>query len=214
MARALRSVVWAGQRNAVDLGVCMAILILILGLVLFLGVHSTRIISDGWRSAMVVRLGLNRWKGIHSAISIAGLVLVVWGYGLARPVRLWSPPAWTAHLAALLTVPAFILLAATYVPRNQIQAALHHPMVLGVQLWALAHLVANGTQLDALLFGAFLVWALLSFLAARRRDRAVGHAYPAGKSAMTLVAVAVGAGLWTAFALWLHERWIGVAPFG
>lgn len=190
--------------------------ILILGLVLFLGVHSTRIVSDGWRSAMVARLGLNRWKGIHSAISIAGFALVVWGYGLARPaaVPLWSPPAWTAQLAALLTVPAFILLAATYVPRNQIQAALHHPMVLGVQLWALAHLLANGTQLDALLFGAFLVWALLSYFAARRRDRAEGHTYPAGRPAMTLVAVAVGAGLWAAFALWLHERWIGVAPLG
>jgi uncharacterized membrane protein len=188
--------------------------ILILGLVLFLGAHSTRIISDGWRSAMVARLGLNRWKGIYSAISIAGLVLVVWGYGLARPgtAALWSPPAWTAQLAALLTVPAFILLAATYVPRNQIQAALHHPMVVGVQLWALAHLFANGTQLDTLLFGAFLVWAFLSFLAARRRDRTEGRTYPAGRPAMTLVAVAAGIGLWVVFAFWLHERWIGVAP--
>ena len=120
----------------------------------------------------------------------------------------------SAHLAALLTVPAFILLAATYVPRNQIQAALHHPMVLGVQLWALAHLLANGTQVDVLLFGAFLAWALLSFLAARRRDRAEGRSYPAGRPVMTLVAVAAGAGLWAAFALWLHERWIGVAPLG
>ena len=189
---------------------------LILGLVLFLGVHSTRIISDEWRSAVVARLGLNRWKGIYSVISIAGFVLVVWGYGLARreAVPLWSPPAWTAHLAALLTVPAFILLAATYVPRNQIQAALHHPMVLGVQLWALAHLLANGTRPAALLFGAFLTWAFLSLLAARRRDRVEGHIYPAGRPAMTLAAVAIGAGLWAAFALWLHERWIGVAPLG
>jgi uncharacterized membrane protein len=189
---------------------------LILGLVTFLGVHSTRIISDEWRGVMVARLGLNRWKGIYSVISIAGLLLVVWGYGLARreAVPLWSPPSWTAHLAALLTVPAFILLAATYVPRNQIQAAVHHPMVLGVQLWALAHLLANGTRPAALLFGAFLAWAFLSFLAARRRDRVEGRTYPAGRPAMTLAAVAVGAGLWAAFALWLHERWIGVAPLG
>jgi uncharacterized membrane protein len=190
--------------------------ILILGLVLFLGAHSTRIVADRWRTAMVARLGLKRWKGLYSATSIAGFVLVVWGYGLARPaaVPLWSPPAWTAHLAALLTVPAFVLLAATYVPRNQIQAAVHHPMVLGVQLWALAHLLANGTQRDILLFGAFLLWALLSFLAARRRDLAEGRIYPQGRPAMTLAAVAVGAGLWAAFALWLHERWIGVAPLG
>lgn len=190
--------------------------ILILGLVLFLGMHSTRIVADGFRSAMVARLTLKRWKGIYSAISIAGFVLIIWGYGLARPAAfpLWSPPAWTARLAAVLTVPAFVLLAATYVPRNQIQAALHHPMVLGVQLWALAHLLANGTQLDALLFGAFLVWAFLSFLAARRRDRVEARIYPAGRPAMTLMAVAVGVVLWAAFALWLHERWIGVAVLG
>jgi uncharacterized membrane protein len=190
--------------------------VLILGLVLFLGVHSTRIVSDEWRSAMVARLGLNRWKGIYSLMSIAGFVLLLWGYRLARQGAgsLWSPPVWTAHVAVLLTVPAFILLAATYVPRNQIQAALHHPMVLGVQLWALAHLLANGTGPATLLFGAFLVWAFLSFLAARHRDRVEGRTYPAGRPVMTLAAVAVGTALWAAFALWVHEAWIGVAPLG
>ncbi len=190
--------------------------IFILGLALFLGVHSTRIFADGWRNAMVARLGLGPWKGLCSALSIAGFVLLVWGFGRARPlaVTLWTPPAWTAHLAALLTAAAFVLLAATYVPRNQIRATVHHPMVLGVQLWALAHLLANGTQLDALLFGAFLLWAFLSFLAARRRDRVEERVYPAGRPAMTLMAVAVGVALWAAFALWLHERWIGVAALG
>jgi len=190
--------------------------ILILGLVLFLGVHSTRIFADGWRGAMVPRVGLNRWKGIYSALSIAGLVLLIWGYGLAQPsaVGLWSPPAWTAHLAALLTAVAFVLLAATYVPRNQIQAALHHPMVLGVQIWALAHLLANGTQVHALLFGSFLVWAFLSYLAARRRDRVEARIYPPGTLPRTLAAVAAGLGLWAVFTFWLHERWIGVAPLG
>ena len=190
--------------------------LLIPGLALFLGVHSTRILADRWRSAMVARLGLNGWKGIHAAISIAGFVLLVWGYGgaRARAIALWSPPAWTATVAALLTVPALVLVVAAYVPRNQIQATLHHPMVLGVQLWALAHLLASATDVDALLFGAFLVWALLSSLAARRRDRAEARSYPPGRPARTLVAVLVGLGLWAAFALWLHERWIGVAPLG
>ncbi len=190
--------------------------ILILGLALFLGAHSTRIIADEWRSAMVARLGLNRWKGLYSLISLIGFVLIVWGYGRARAeaVSLWSPPAWTAHVAALLTVPAFVLLAATYVPRNQIQAALHHPMVIGVQLWALAHLLANGTLPAAVLFGAFLAWALLSFLAARRRDQVDGHVYAAGTPSRTLAAVAIGAGLWAGFVFWLHERLIGVAPLG
>jgi len=190
--------------------------ILILGLALFLGVHSTRIFADRWRGAVVARLGLKRWKGIYTVLSIAGFVLLIWGYGLARPgaVSLWFPPAWTTHLAALLTAVAFVLLAATYVPRNQIQAALHHPMVLGVQLWALAHLLANGTQIDVLLFGSFLLWAFLSYLAARRRDQVEARAYPAGALTRTLVTVAVGLGLWAAFALWLHQRWIGVAPLG
>lgn len=190
--------------------------ILILGLALFLGAHSTRIIADEWRSAMVARLGLNRWKGLYSLISIIGFILIVWGYGRARAeaVSLWSPPTWTAHVAALLTVPAFVLLAAAYVPRNHIQGVLHHPMVIGVQLWALAHLLANGTLSAALLFGAFLAWALLSFFAARRRDRVAGHVYAAGRPAMTLATVAIGAGLWAGFAFWLHQRLIGVAPLG
>ncbi len=190
--------------------------IFILGLVLFLGVHSTRIFADGWRNAIVVRMGLNPWKGLYSAFSIAGFVLLVWGFGRARPlaVALWTPPAWTAHLAALLTAAAFVLLAATYVPGNQIRATLHHPMVLGVQLWALAHLSANGTQLDVILFGAFLVWAVLSLLAALRRDRAERRTYPTGRPAMTLATVVAGLGLWAAFAFWLHQRLIGVSPLG
>ncbi len=194
----------------------MAILDFLLGLALFLGAHSTRVFADGWRDAMVARLGLNRWKGLYSAVSLAGFVLLVLGYGRARPdtVSLWAPPAWTAHLAALLTAPAFVLIAAAYVPRNQIQAAVHHPMVLGVQLWAVAHLLANGTRLDVVLFGAVLAWAVASFLAARRRDRAEGRAYPPGRPARTLATVAAGAAGWAVFALWLHVRLIGVAPFG
>ena len=119
---------------------------LILGLVLFLGVHSTRIVADGWRTAMRARLGGGAWKGLYALLSIAGFVLLVWGYGLARqqPVALWQPPAGMRHVAALLTLIAFVLLAAAYVPRNAIKARLHHPMVLAVKVWALAHLLANG----------------------------------------------------------------------
>lgn len=190
--------------------------ILILGLLLFLGAHSTRIFADRWRGAMVARLGLQRWKGLYTLPSLAGLALLIWGWGRARAeaVPLWFPPAWTAHLAALLTAVAFVLLAATYVPRNQIQAALHHPMVLGVQVWAVAHLLANGTQVHLILFGAFLVWAFLSYLAARRRDRAGGTRYPPGTLPRTLAAAAIGLALWAVFTFWLHERWIGVAPLG
>src|SRR5512145_3162250 len=100
--------------------------LLILGLVLFLGVHSTRIVADGWRSATIARLGEKPWKGLYSLLSIAGFVLLVIGYGAARqaPVVLYAPPAWARHLAALLTVPAFVLVVAAYVPGNAIKRAI------------------------------------------------------------------------------------------
>jgi uncharacterized membrane protein len=137
--------------------------LLLLGLVLFLGTHSVRIFADGWRAQRVSAMGLNAWKGVYSVVSIAGFVLIVYGYGAARlePVVLYLPPVWTRHLASLLTIPAFILLVAAYVPGTRIKRAVGHPMVLGVKTWARAHLLANGMLADVLLFGAFLVWAVL-----------------------------------------------------
>lgn len=185
---------------------------LILGLILFLGVHSTRIVAEDWRTSMRARIGELPWKGVYSLLSIAGFVLIIWGYGLARqqPVQLWSPPAGMRHLAALLTLVAFVLLAATYVPRNGIKARLHHPMVLGVKTWALAHLLTNGNLADVLLFGSFLVWAVFSFRAARQRDRAAHTVYPAG----TVTTVVVGIAAWAVFAFWAHGFLIGVQPMG
>ena len=190
--------------------------LLILGLVLFLGVHSTRIVADGWRSATIARVGEKPWKGIYSLLSIAGFVLLVIGYGAARqsPVVLYAPPVWTRHLAALLTIPAFVLLVAAYVPGNAIKRAVGHPMMAGVKVWALAHLLANGTLADVLLFGTFLSWAVLAFVAARRRDRAAGTSYPAGPGSRTAIAVVVGLVAWAVFAFALHRPLIGVAPFG
>ena len=190
--------------------------ILILGLVLFLGVHSVRIVADDWRTAMRARVGENGWKGLVSVLSLLGFVLICYGYGLARqqPVVLWATPVWTRHLAALLTVPAFVLLAASQVPGNVIKARLRHPMLLGVKLWATAHLIANNTAADLLLFGSFLIWAAINFRAARQRDRAQQIVYPAGRSGPTAVAVVVGLAAWVGFAFWAHLAWIGVRPFG
>ncbi len=190
--------------------------LLIIGLLLFLGSHSVRIFAEGWRTQMVGKLGPNGWKGLYSLIAIAGFVLLVYGYGAARlaPTVLWTPPVWTKHLAALLTIPAFILLAAAYVPGTRIKRAVGHPMVLGVKTWALAHLIANGTLHDVILFGAFLVWAVFNYTAARRRDRAAGTVYPSGPVARDIIAVVVGLGAWGAFAFWLHGLLIGVRPFG
>ena len=137
----------------------MALTYLIAGLVLFLGVHSTRMFANNWRNQTVARIGEKPFKGIYALLSIAGFVLLVWGYGQARQqgVMLWNPPTAMRHIASLLTLIAFVLLAATYVPRNQIKAKLHHPMVLGTKVWALAHLLANGSLANTVLFGSFLV---------------------------------------------------------
>ena len=194
----------------------MAYLYLVAGLLLFLGVHSTRVFADGWRKQTRARMGAGSFKGVYSLISLAGFVLLVWGYGVARqqPVVLWNPPVAMRHVAALLTLFSFVLLAAAYVPGNQIKARLHHPMVLGVKVWALAHLLANGTLADVLLFGGFLVWAVLNFRAARQRDRVAQVSVPAGRLGPTLVAVGVGLVAWAAFAFWAHAVLIGVRPFG
>jgi uncharacterized membrane protein len=189
---------------------------LLLGLVLFLGVHSVRIFADDWRTQVITRRGEGAWKGLYSLLSIAGFALIIWGYGLARqqPVVLWTPPVAMRHMASLLTLIAFILLVAAYVPRNGNKARLRHPMVIGVKVWAFAHLLCNGNLADVVLFGAFLVWAALDFRAARGRDRAAQTVYPAGTVAATAITVIVGAVAWVGFALWLHGMLIGVRPFG
>jgi uncharacterized membrane protein len=195
---------------------CADMTLLIFGLVIFLGAHSIRMVAEGWRTRFIAARGEGAYKGLYTIVSLAGLALLVWGYGAARaaPVDLWSPPVWTRHLAALLMLLSFILLAAAYVPRNHIKAAMGHPMVLGVKVWALAHLISNGRLADVLLFGSFLVWAVLNFRASRKRDRINNTMYPAGTGINTAIAVVAGAVLWAVFALWLHVWLIGVAPFG
>ncbi|MEF8722061.1 protein NrnU [Candidatus Accumulibacter phosphatis] len=189
---------------------------LILGLVIFLGVHSVRIFADDWRSGVRARIGANAWKGGYSLLSLFGFGLLVWGYGQARldPVLLWTPMIGTRHFAALLMLPSFILLVAAYVPQNGIKARVHHPMVLAVKVWALAHLLANHTLADLLLFGSLLLWSVLDFRSSRQRDRAAGTVYPAGTQAGTVVTVAVGAVAWAVFAFWAHAWLFGVRPFG
>jgi len=189
---------------------------LVLGLLLFLGVHSVRIVADDWRTAQRARLGESAWKGAYSLLSLAGFVLICWGYGQARlePVVLWAVPRGMNHLAALLTLIAFVLVAASQLPRNHIKARLRHPMLLGVKVWALAHLLANNTLADLLLFGTFLLWAVLDFRSCRQRDRAGAPAPAAGTAANTVAAVVAGVAVWALFAFWAHGALIGVRPLG
>ncbi len=187
---------------------------LLVGLVLFFAAHAVSIVAEPWRDAMVARLGEPVWKVIYSLVSLVGLVLVVRGYGAARldPVFLYHPPTWLAHVALLLMVPVFPLLIATYLS-GRIQRAAKHPTLVAVKLWALAHLLANGTLADLALFGAFLAWAIADRISLKRRSPRVIPSAPAS-AVNDVVAVVVGLALYAAFAFWLHLRLFGVPPIG
>ena len=190
--------------------------VLILGLVVFLAAHSVRIVADAWRTRQIARIGEHRWKGAYSLVSIVGLGLIIWGYGLARvdPVVLWHPPPAMRHVAALASVVAFILIAAAYIRGTRIKSALGHPMVAGITLWALGHLLANGRLSGLVLFGAFVAWGIVDFGASRRRDRVAGVAYPTGSLSRDAIAVVAGIVVAIVFALYLHGPLIGTRPFG
>lgn len=190
--------------------------IMLVGLLLFLGTHSVRIVAENWRARQLARFGENRWKGLYALISVLGLGLTVWGFGLAgaQAEILWHPPRWTGYLTALLTLPAFVLLVAAYVPGSRIKAAVGHPMVLGVAIWAFTHLIANGRAHAMVLFGAFFIWAILDFAAARRREPPAGVQARSGTAARDALVIIIGTAAWALFATTLHGWLIGVRPFG
>ena len=186
---------------------------LLIGLLGFLAIHSIRIVAPRWREARIAAIGELAWKGVYSLLSIAFFVLLVWGYGQARQHTqlLWLPPMALRHVGALLVAIAFVLVAAAYVPRNAIRAKLGHPMILGVKVWAFAHLLMSGWLHSVIVFAAFLIWAILDFRSARRRPKS-----PTGSTSMpmTVLTVVLGLGLTAVFVLYLHGPLIGVAPFG
>jgi len=189
---------------------------LVLGLLLFLGTHSLRLGDGSQRDALFLRWGEAKFKTIYALLSGAGLALIVYGYSLAReaPIVLWVPPAGVRHGVFLLMLVSMVFLVATYVPGNAIRARLHHPMVLSVKVWALAHLLANGTVAQVVLFGGFLVWSVLIFRASRRRDKALAVQYPVGRTGPTVLTVGLGVVLWAVLIGWLHGVLIGVRLIG
>ena len=184
----------------------------LIGLVLFLGLHCVSLVAPAWRDAQVARRGEAAWKGLYSVVSVIGFALLIYGYGLARqnPVVLYSPPAFTRHIALLLMLPVFPLLLAAYLP-GRISLAAKHPMLLAVKFWATAHLIANGTLVDVLLFGAFLAWAVADRISMKRRPVRTVPGAPPG-AANDALALTVGLGLYSAFLLWGHQWLIGVSP--
>lgn len=187
---------------------------LILGLVLFLGIHSISIVANSARNTLAERMGEWPFKAIYALIAIVGLFLVVRGYGQARldPTLLYSPPEWTRHLAMLIMLPAFAALLAAYLP-GRISQALGHPMLVAVKAWALSHLLVNGTLADVLLFGGFLAWAVADRISMKRRPQRDIPRAP--KTAFNdVIAVVGGLAIYLAFVFWLHASWIGVSIVG
>lgn len=187
---------------------------LIAGLVLFLGVHAVSIVAPDWRNRTAARIGELKWQGAYALVAIAGFALIIWGYGLARQdsIVVYIPPTWLRHLVLLLMVPVFPLLLAAYLP-GRIQSATKHPMLAAVKLWAFAHLLANGTLADLVLFGSFLAWAVADRISMKRRQSRPVPGAPPSK-ANDLIAVAAGLALYAAFVMGLHRWLIGVSPLG
>jgi uncharacterized membrane protein len=189
-------------------------LILIVGIVVFLGVHTLTTFRQT-RSQLIARFGLNGFKGLYSLGALAGLVLIIWGFGRYRAegwVQLWTPPDWTRHLTIALMWFAFVAMACANPAPSRIKGWLRHPMLVGVKIWALAHLLANGDAGGMLLFGSFLAWAVYDRIAVKKRGdigaprvaaftRADGFALGGG----TLAYVAM---------MFLHPVLIGVSVFG
>jgi uncharacterized membrane protein len=188
--------------------------ILVLGLIIFLGLHSTRIVAEGGREKAIARLGEGPWKGIYSLLSAIGFVLIVWGLSQARfaAPTLWTPFPGARHATIFLMLIAMLLLAAYLFEQSHITAAVHHPMVWSVAVFGLAHLIANGSAADAVLFGAFLIWAAADLVSSYARDRRDGVVYPEPKWSATIGAIVLGIVLWAVIAFWLHLWLFGVAP--
>ena len=188
--------------------------LLALGLVIFLGIHSIRIAGEDVRARAIARLGEGPWKGLYSLASLIGFALIIWGFARARwdAPELWSPPIWTRHVAILFMLISMILIGAYLFKKSHIAVAVHHPMVWGVAIWALAHLIANGSAADILMFGAFLVWAGADLASAYGRDRQRAIVYPAPEWGATLGAILTGVALWAALIAGLHLWLFGVSP--
>jgi uncharacterized membrane protein len=188
--------------------------ILILGLVLFLGVHSVSIVAPELRTRAMASMGEGGWKGTYALISAAGFGLILYGFHLARqsPVVLYTPPGWLRHVTFLFMLPVFPLILAAYLP-GRIKTAAKHPMLAAVKFWAFGHLLANGMLADVLLFGGFLAWAVCDRISLKRRPpQAIRTAAPGRFN--DVIAVVVGLGLYVLFILWAHAWLFGVSPLG
>lgn len=187
-------------------------IILIIGLILFLGIHSVAIVNPQLRERMAIKFGEKAWKAIYAAVALVGLVLIIKGYAMARmdPTLIYNPPFWLRHVTILLMLGVFPLLLAAYLP-GKIQSTLKHPMLVATKLWALAHLLSNGMLADVVLFGAILAWAVIERISLKRRIPRPIPMAPANKF-NDVIAVVGGLALYLIFLFWAHAWLFGVAP--
>lgn len=191
-------------------------ILFVLGLVLFLGIHSVRIVADDWRTAMIARMGAGAWKGLYTIVSIVGFVLLVYGFSIARwdaPV-LWVRPDWAPHVTALFMLASMILLAGFHFKRSHLSVAVRHPMVWSVVLLGAGHLLSRGTLVDLLLFGGLFVWGVADLASCYARDRRNRTIYPQPVLRATLANLVLGIVLFVVIGFWLHQKVIGLAPIG
>ena len=190
-------------------------LLLVISLILFLGIHLTRVIAPGFRASVIAARGERAWTLGYTVASIATLVLVIYAFGEARQETgiLYTPPVWMAHLASLLMLVAMICLVASLFPPGHIAAKTKHPMVLSVKIWAFAHLLANGETASVILFSAFLAWGVVLRIALKRRERR-GELVrrPFVSARYDALAVGIGALVYLLFIWRLHVWLIGVQP--
>lgn len=188
--------------------------LLIIGLIMFLGIHSTRIFFEPVRVWWINTFGAGIWRALYTIISFAGLILIVIGFApaSANATVVWVPPFALLHVTAFLTLLSSIFVAAAYLPAGRIKARLRHPMTVGVMVWALAHLLINGMSHEVLLFGSMLIWSVLVLLSALRRDRQMRLAFLAGPVRNDLIAIVIGAAVWVVLVGYAHEWLFGVAP--
>ena len=193
----------------------MGLAILVLGLVVFLGAH-VFVTCRGQRAAVVARLGEIPYKALFALVSFLGLALVVYGFADYRAegvIQIWNPPAWTRHVTVALVWPAAICVTAAYI-RGDIQRVLKHPMLVGVKLWAVAHLISNGDLGGIILFASVLGWAVFDRITLKRRNDPGAPPIPNGGRRNDVIAIVVGTLLYLALGFWFHPRAIGLPVFG
>ncbi len=186
-------------------------LVFVLGLAIFFAVHLVPVLAPAFRDGIVERMGKSRWMIIYSALSLAGFVIMVFGWGQFRPVapQLYEPPSWGRDVTMSLVWLSFILFALPRRKPGRILSLVRHPMVTGVILWSIGHLLANGDQASVILFGSFLVFALLSRITKFSSD-VDGPQFVSYRS--DIVGIVAGTVLYAIFVLWIHLWLFGVSP--